>query len=375
MLPFPVAIRPEDAFRELAEINRKVAQTVDTLSQIHPEEVQLGATPKEAVYQEDKLVLYRYTPMVKHPLETPVLIVYALVNRPYMADLQEDRSLVRNLLELGLDIYLIDWGYAGREDRWLTLDDYINGYINNCVDVVRERHGLDKINLLGICQGGTFSLAYSALYPEKVKNLILTVTPVNFHVQEGLLNIWAGCFTGPQTMDVDLMVDALGNIPSDFMNFGFLMLRPFLLNIHKYTDLIDIANDKEKMANFLRMEKWIFDSPDQAGEAYRQFMHDFYLGNKLIKGEIEIGGKRVDLGNVRMPVLNAYAEEDHLVPPPSSQALREYVGTDDYTEQSFPVGHIGMYVSGKVQRDLPPRIVQWLKERAVERSNVVAQSK
>jgi polyhydroxyalkanoate synthase len=112
------------------------------------------------------------------------------------------------------------------------------------------------------------------------------------------------------------------------------------------------------------MEKWIFDSPNQAGEAWRQFMKDFYQGNKLIPGEVEIGGRRVDLGEITMPVLNVYAEQDHLVPPASSLVLGEQIGTDDYTVRSFPVGHIGMYVSGKVQKDLPPLIADWLKAKA-----------
>jgi polyhydroxyalkanoate synthase len=120
---------------------------------------------------------------------------------------------------------------------------------------------------------------------------------------------------------------------------------------------------EEKLLNFMRMEKWIFDSPDQAGEAYRQFLKDYYQGNKLIKGEIILGDHRVNLQNIRMPILNLYAEKDHLVPPESSLALEQYVGSQDYTAKSFPVGHIGMYVSGKVQRDLPPTIVNWLQAR------------
>ncbi len=109
--------------------------------------------------------------------------MYALVNRPYMVDIQEDRSMVRNLLSHGLELYLVDWGYPDRGDMYLTLDDYINGYIDNCVRAVCERHGLDKINLLGICQGGTFSLCYTALHPSRVQNLITMVTPVDFSVQ------------------------------------------------------------------------------------------------------------------------------------------------------------------------------------------------
>ncbi len=365
MLPFPIQIRPEEAIRELMEMNSKVVKGIETLSQMREVDIPTGASEKEVVFQEDKLKLYHYTPLVEKTFEIPILISYALVNRPYMADLQEDRSLVRNLLNLGMDVYLIDWGYPGREDRWLTLDDYINGYINDCVDVVRERHNVDQINLLGICQGGTFSLCYTALYPEKIKNLVTMVTPVDFDAEEGLLNTWIGCGkNGVDSMDVDLMVDALGNISGDFMNFGYLILKPFQLSLQKYMALTNILDDKDKVMNFMRMEKWIFDSPDQAGEAWRQFVKDFYQKNKLIKGEVELGDKQVDLSNIRMPVLNVYAELDHLVPPASSMALEKYIGTDDYTVRSFPAGHIGMYVSGKVQRDLPPTIVEWLKARA-----------
>jgi polyhydroxyalkanoate synthase len=354
----------EDAMYEFNELAQKLVKGGEVFSRLREEDIQIGVTPKEEVYREDKVVLYRFVSKVEHSLNIPILIVYALVNRPYIVDLQEGRSLVANLLNLGLDVYLIDWGYPSRGDRWLTLDDYINGYINNCVDVVLERHNLEQINLLGICQGGAFSLCYSSLYPEKVKNLITMVTPVDFHVKEGLLNVWGGCTLGSKALDVDLMVDTLGNIPGDFLNLEFLLLKPFQLGVQKYIDLLENIDSEDKLVNFLRMEKWIFDSPDQAGEAYRQFMKDFYQGNKLIKGEVEIGKKRVDLGNIRSPTLNIYAKQDHLVPPASSMALEKYIASVDYTACSFPVGHIGMYVSNKVQQDLPPTIANWLKARA-----------
>jgi len=349
---------------EFNELTQKLVKGGEFFRHLREEDIQIGVTPKEEVYRDDKVVLYRFVSKVERSLNIPILIVYALVNRPYIVDLQEGRSLVANLLNLGMDVYLIDWGYPSRGDRWLTLDDYINGYINNCVDVVRTRHNLEQINLLGICQGGAFSLCYSSLYPEKVKNLITMVTPVDFHVNEGLLNVWGGCTLGSQALDVDLMVDTLGNIPGDFLNLEFLLLKPFQLGIQKYIDLLENIDSEDKLINFLRMEKWIFDSPDQAGEAYRQFMKDFYQANKLIKGQVEIGKKRVDLGNIRIPILNIYAEQDHLVPPASSMALETYIANVDYTVCSFPVGHIGMYVSSKVQRNLPPTIADWLKARA-----------
>lgn len=364
MLPFLTQLSLEDTTHEYVELTQKLVKGMENLSRLREEDIEVGFSPKEAVYKEDKVILYRFKSSVEKPFQIPVLIVYALVNRPFMVDLQEDRSLVANLLKLGLDVYLLDWGYPTRADRWLTLDDYLNGYLDNCVDFICKTHQLDKINLLGICQGGTFSLCYSSMHPEKVKNLIVMVTPVDFQMKNTLLNMRGGCTLGSDALDVDLMIDAMGNVPGDFLNLEFLMLKPLQLGYQKYLDLPDIMSSQDKLLNFMRMEKWIFDSPDQAGEAYRQFLKDFYQGNKLIKGEVVIGEKPVNLKAVTMPVLNLYAEKDHLVDPSSSMALKQYVGSKDYTVQSFPVGHIGMYVSGKVQRDLPPTIANWLKARS-----------
>jgi len=358
----PIQLNPVETLHELTRMHRKLVEGMRILSRMRHDDIQVGTTPKEPVYREDKLVLYRYLPVVEQPFPIPILIVYALVNRPAVADLQPDRSLVRNLLAQGMDVYLIDWGYPSRADRYLTLEDYIAGYLDTCVDVVRERHGLEQINLLGICQGGTFSVCYAALYPEKVKNLTVMVAPIDFHATQegrsGLLNLWG------LGLDVDQLVEATGNIPGELMNFGFVMLKPLQLNFQKYLDTLDVMDDEQKLLNFLRMEKWIFDSPDLAGEAFRQFVKDFFHENKLVRGEAEIGGRRIDLRRLTMPVLNIYAEQDHLVPPPSTIALGDYVGTSDYTLCAFPVGHIGMYVSGKAQRDLAPTIANWLKARA-----------
>jgi polyhydroxyalkanoate synthase subunit PhaC len=363
MLSFLTQMQLEETTHEYVELTEKMLKGIENISKLREEDVKIGFSEKEPVYKEDKIVLYHFKPVVKKPLSVPLLLVYALVNRPYMVDLQEDRSLVANLLKLGLDVYLIDWGYPTRSDRWLTLDDYINGYINNCVDFIRKEHKLDKINLLGVCQGGTFSVCYSSLYPDKVKNLVVMVAPIDFHQTGTLLNMRGGCSIGEKAIDVDLMVEALGNIPGDYLNLEFLMLKPLQLGYQKYLDFPDIMGSEDKLLNFMRMEKWIFDSPDQVGETYRQFMKDFYQQNKLIKNEVVIGDKTINLTNVTMPILNLYAEKDHLVDPASSLALEKYIASKDYTAKGFPVGHIGMYVSGKVQKDLPPFIVEWLKAR------------
>jgi polyhydroxyalkanoate synthase len=351
----PIKIEPLRALEEALTTQRKLAAALTTLRSL--DEVDFGVTDKEAIYSEDKLVVYRFKGENPPTAKVPILIVYALVNRPYMVDLQDDRSLVKNLLARGEDVYLIDWGYPDGADRWLTLDDYINGYIARSVDAVAKHARVKKTNLLGICQGGAFSLCFAAMHPEKVQNLITMVTPVDFQTPENMLSNWV------RNLDVDLFVNTLGNVPADLMNLCYLMLKPVRLNQQKYIGLVDILDDKVEMENFLRMEKWIFDSPDQAGEAFRQFIKDFYQGNKLVKGGLKIGTRDVRLSDVTMPVLNVFAEQDHLVPPSASRVLGDHVGTKDYTQVAFRGGHIGIYVSGRAQREVPGAIHDWLATR------------
>ncbi|MCP5195595.1 MAG: class III poly(R)-hydroxyalkanoic acid synthase subunit PhaC [Gammaproteobacteria bacterium] len=350
-----IGLTSQQIAAEIEAFSARLAQGSQTLAGLG--EIEAGVSPREVIYQEDKLVLYRYQPRVEKPYPVPLLIVYALVNRPYMMDLQEDRSMIRGLLDAGLDVYLIDWGYPDVGDRTLTLADYIHRYIGHCVEVLCERHATDAINLLGVCQGGALSLCFAALYPGQIRNLVTMVTPVDFKTPDNILSHLI------QYIDVDLLVDTFGNLPGQMLNFAFLSLSPFRLAGQKYVDLTDIFDDAQALKNFLRMEKWIFDSPDQAGEAFRQFAKDFFQQNKLVKGEVVIGDRRVDLQEVVMPVLNVYATQDHLVPPAASKALAGYCRSRDYSELSFQGGHIGIYVSARAQREVPPAIAGWLQTR------------
>jgi len=350
-----IDITPEKALNEALKFNKKLADGVQTLADL--DDVHYGVTPKQEVYREDKVVLYRFMGEKKPTQKIPLLIVYALVNRPYMVDLQSDRSIVKNLLSMGHDVYLIDWGYPDLADRYLMLDDYINGYIKHAVDYIAGEHAIPAINLLGICQGGAFSLCFSSIYPEKVKNLITMVTPVDFHTPDNMLSHWT------RGMDVDLFIDTLGNVPADLMNWCYLTLKPYRLLQQKYVGLVDILDNPAELENFVRMEKWIFDSPDQAGEAFRQFIKDFYQANKLMTGGLMIGDKEVDLKRIKMPVLNIFAEQDHLVPPSASRPLQTVISSKDYTELAFRGGHIGIYVSGRAQKEVAPGISAWLSKR------------
>jgi polyhydroxyalkanoate synthase len=341
--------------QEIADANAKLVKGFETLGKLP--EVEIATTPKTEVYAEDKLRLFHYDRDTDAQVKTPVLIVYALVNTYKMLDLQPDRSYIKNLLNLGLDVYLIDWGTPSKGDRYLNMDDYINGYINNCVDVIRKKHKAEKINIISICQGGTFSVIYTALHQNKIKNLITQVTPIDFSTNDGLLFRWA------KDMNFDKLVEGYdGLIPGDFLNEGFNMLKP-TQQFQKQQTLVNVLDDKDKLLNFLRMEKWIVESPAQAGECYRQFMKDLYQKNLLVKNELVVGGKKVNLKNIICPVLNVYATQDHLVPPAASIPLCDNIASTDKETYSFAGGHIGVFVGGKSQKELAPAVANFLKKR------------
>ncbi|GAB4145642.1 MAG: class III poly(R)-hydroxyalkanoic acid synthase subunit PhaC [Bacteroidia bacterium] len=344
----------EKSVKHLSETSTKLAKGYENLLKV--EKIEIGTTPKDLVYTVDKVKLYRYRRDTPATYKTPLVVSYALVNRFEMLDLQHDRSFIKNMLDAGLDIYMIDWGYPTRSDRYLTLSDYVNWFLNDIIDFVRRKNGVEKVNLMGICQGGTISTIYSALHPDKIKNLVTLVTPIDFSTNDGLLFRWA------KDMNIDRIVDTYGTVPGEFLNNGFAMLKP-MMKVNKYMGMVDIMQDEDKLLNFLRMEKWINDSPDQAGECFRQFLKDLYQGNKLIKGELELDGTKVQLKNLTMPVLNIYAEEDHLVPPAATIPLNDHIGSKDHELYKFPGGHIGVFVGGRSQKELAPAVTKWLKQR------------
>jgi polyhydroxyalkanoate synthase len=315
-----------------------------------------GCSQKEAIWRSGKLTLYRYQPITRSLRGPPLLIVYALVNRPYMMDLQQDRSLIRGLLASGRDIYLIDWGYPDGADRFTTLTDYIEGLMADCVTQVLQAHRLSALNLLGVCQGGVLSLCYSALHPQHVSNLITMVTPVDFHTPADLLSKWV------RNIDLASFVGD-GNVSGEVLNQLFLALMPFRLTQQKYVELMAKASDATQLQDFLRVEQWIFDSPDQAGAAFREFVGWLYQENRLIRNQLQIAGRLIDLRSLRMPILNLIGKRDHLVPPAASRALGAVVGSRDYSALELDLGHIGMYISARAQREVPAAIVDWLAAR------------
>jgi polyhydroxyalkanoate synthase len=294
---------------------------------------------RQVVFQENSLTLYHYEKCRKtSSVSIPLLIVYAFINRPDILDIQEDRSFIKKLLENGLDVYLLDWGNPRPEDAQKSLKQYIDK-IQQAVSRLPGR----RVALLGICQGGTLSLCAAALSAKKIHALIPVVTPVDF--QHSLL---AGLL---KNIDTLTLTRRLGNIPGALLSAGLQSLKPF-----RFLKMPAIDQDF-----FFRMERWMQECPDHPGLAFHEFIADFYQQNKLIKGQYFADKKRVDLSQLKMRILNIYAQKDHLIPVASSRALHETAGSLDYQELSFEGGHIGMFVSQKALKIIPAAIADWLR--------------
>jgi len=364
MNPFTAAVDTQQrslaATAEYFEKLPKLAEQVDRVS-----DIEVGLTPNEVVYEENKLELHHYTPEMagiepETRQDVPILIVYALINKPYILDLQPDRSVIRRLLEGGFEVYLIDWGEPSRLDSHLTIEDYVTRYTDNCVDVVRERSGQESINLLGYCMGGTMSVMYAALFPEKVRNLGLMAAGLCFDDTGGVLELWGEA----EYYDAEQVADAFGNIPADFLDIGFALMDPVSNYVSKYLRLYDNVEDDEFVENFARMERWLDEGIDVAGETYTEFIEDIYQDNKLARNEFYFADTHVDLSEIEMPIVQVVGHYDHLIPPESSTGFNDLVPSDDVTTFDARSGHIGLSVSSSSHDELWPNVAAWFAERS-----------
>ena len=312
------------------------------------------------VYENDRLHLLRYLGEgpIKH--KTPLLLVFALVNRPYILDILPRKSVVAHFVLAGFDTYLIDWIKPTFADRHLNLDDYISGYMRRVMKFLQQRTSAPAINVLGYCMGGTMSAIFTALFPEYVKNLIMLAAGIDFSTREGLLNLWAD----PKNFDVDAFVDANGNCPAEYLQACFTLLKPVRNFVAKPIGIWEKLDDKKHVEEFLTMEAWLNDNVPIAGGVYREFVKYFYQQNLLVQNRLRIGRRTVNLKQITCPVLNLMAEYDDLVPVSQSEPFCKLVGSTDCEAIKLHAGHIGLAMGSAAQRELWPHVAKWLAKRS-----------
>jgi polyhydroxyalkanoate synthase len=337
--------------------NRVMRATQVLTTDADPE---VAPTPKEVVWTRNKAKLYRY--ISDHPKKhkTPLLFVYALINKPYILDLTKGGSLIEFLVQRGFDVYLLDWGTPGYEDRNMKLDDYIFDYIPRAVRKVLRRSNADELSILGYCMGGTITSMFAALHPElPIRNLIFMTSPFDFS-NSGIY----GEMLDERYFDIDKVVGTLGMVSPEMIDFGNKMINPMGTNYGPLISLVDRADNEDFIKSFKLLRKWLNDGILFPGEAYRQWIRDFYQKNKLIKGEMVIRGQKVKLENIKANVLNLAGKNDLIAPPHQVEALMNKISSEDKQFKVLPVGHTSITYSSKATKITYPTIADWLEERS-----------
>jgi polyhydroxyalkanoate synthase subunit PhaC len=338
---------------------------------VHGTEVEAGLTPKETVWQRGEARLYHYEPSREKKYSVPVLIVYAPILRPYILDLAPGNSFVEYLLREGFEVYLLDWGNAGPEDRHLSFEDWILDYMPEAVESVLTDSGVEGLTIFGYCQGGTMSVMYASLFPEEhLKNLILLATPTDFAPDDpGILGLWTLWSRNSENyFDPDSIVETFGNIPEDFLKrlaetqASALGSLPNLAR--SYMKMWDRIMPENTMTVWLAVSKWVDDGTPFPGEAFRQWIREFYQQNKLPKGEIVLRRQQVDLSNIECPLLNIAGSIDFICPLAQAESTMDLVGSQDKEFVVLDAGHVGLMAGPVAKEELWPRVRNWLEPRS-----------
>jgi poly[(R)-3-hydroxyalkanoate] polymerase subunit PhaC len=341
-----------------------VEQRLETFNRLMTTKAAIGQTPKEVVWTLNKARLYRYIPVVpaeaRHPV--PLLLVFALMNRPTILDLRPGHSFVEYMVGRGYDVYLLDWGVPGLEDKDLKLDDYVLDYMTRAIRKVKTLSKSEEFSMLGWCIGALLSTIYASLRPDDgLRNLLLLTAPLDFSNREALtFSRW----TDEKYFDIDKVLAALGNMPGEMIDYGAKALKPVENYITNYCKLWDSLDNPLAVESWHAMNTWVTDIFPMAGGAYRQLIVDFYRNNRLMKGELTIRGELVDLKRLRANLLTVIAEGDHLTPPCQSEPIMAKIASKDTEVYHVPGGHIGIMAGSSAHKQTWPHIEEWLAARS-----------
>jgi polyhydroxyalkanoate synthase len=351
-------------FEDVCQQWHQAADNLQTFNRLLTSDAKIAQTPKQLIWTLNKAKLYRYTPVVPDDRRhrVPLLLVFAIMNRPYVLDLRPGHSFVEHMLQQGYDIYLLDWGIPGPEDSELKYDDYALEYLPRVIRKLKSFTGANEFSMLGWCLGALISTIYACLRPDDgLKNLVLLTAPLDFTDKK------AGGFSrivSQPAFDPDKLAEAFGNVPGEMIDAGAKMLKPVENYVGTYVNLWDNIDDAGRVEAWHAMNTWVRDIIPMPGAAYRQLINEFYKENRLIEGTLMIRGERVELGRLRASLFNVIAEADHITPPCQSERVLDLVGSSDKEVLRIPGGHIGIMAGRGAEKSTWPHIDAWLGPRS-----------
>jgi polyhydroxyalkanoate synthase subunit PhaC len=325
--------------------------------------------------------------------KSPLLIIYATINRYHIMDINSNRSVIKFLLSKGLDIYLLDWGYPSafneislenyiecvrepvqyiqaknrrnlekkvseideKENSIFNISKYNDTSINNQIKNNKNNNiNNDKISILGYCWGGIIALIFVCLYQKYIKNLTLMATPIDLSKDKTILSKWA------KAINIDKFIDQFDHFDGQILDIGFFMRNPLRNAFDKYLVLVKKYNDKEFIDMFMAVEKWLYDTPIIPGKFLKQIINECYKNNSLVKNRMKIDCKRVNLNTVTVPLLSIVAENDDLVSFESSLEINNNISSTKKRTIKVPGGHVGLCISNTAHKWIWPEAAEWI---------------
>jgi polyhydroxyalkanoate synthase len=326
------------------------------------DDAEIGATPKEVVWTHGETTLYRYRSSNRR-YRVPVLLVFALINRPDIFDLRPGSSLVEYLLEEGFDVFLVDWGYPDEEDAEMGLEEFVCDELDWAVRETLRAAGAEELTLVGWCIGATLCAMYCGLdrggRRAPVKNLVELTMPI-----DGRASNYAK-WVGNEDFDVEEVAELWGTVPGGAIDFANKMLKPVTNFWTTYRRLWDnVQEGTARRDAYQTMAKWVADNPPFPGRAWAQWIRLMYRDAGLLRGRVRLRGRRVDLARIDQSVLVITAGADHIAPPPGTMPFFDLISTQDVEHLARPGGHIGLVAGSAARQELWPEIAQWLGERS-----------
>ena len=345
------------AIGTLAELPRATFEFANVI--LTTPDAPIGQTPREVVWTHRGTTLYRYrSSRREHAI--PVLLVFALINRPEIFDLRRGSSFVEFLLAEGFDVFLVDWGVPDEEDSDMGLAEFVCDELHWAVRETLRAAGEEELTLLGWCIGGTLCAIYCALHPAgAVRNAVLLTTPID--PSGSLYARWVG----NDEFDVDLIAERYRAVPGAGIDWANKLMKPVTNYATTYRRLFqNILDGKDARESYQAMAKWVADTPPFPSRAYREWITWLYKENRLVAGRMRLRGERVELTRIEQNLLVVTAGADHIAPAEGTVPLLDMVSSKDVTYLDRPGGHIGLMAGSKARNEIWPELTEWLRERS-----------
>ncbi len=270
----------------------------------------IAVTPGKVVFQNDLLQLIQYTPTTDKVRAVPFLIVPPWINKFYILDLTPQKSFIKYMVDQGFSVFVVSWVNPDERLKNKTFEDYMKEGILAAADAVKRETGEKKCNVLGYCVGGTLlyaTLAWLAARREDVFQSATFLTAQADFTKAGDLKLF---IDDEQLKSLESRMEKTGYLEGSAMAGVFNMLRPKDL-IWPYIINNYMLGKKPFPFDLLY---WNQDSTRMPAANHNFYLREFYLENRMAKGDLLLSGEKLDLKKIKLPVYHLAAKEDHIAP-------------------------------------------------------------